>query len=281
MGFGLKFFIVLNLVVAVALLMSSFTTFYKKIKLIESLASATNQYNELQQKATADQKTAKLKIDSLTLENEKLQGELNSKVSEYINLEKRAKLTEDNYSSLMAQFRSFDSSLTKLQADSQRDKELLAQKDEELRTALADRSRLELQARTNNELGIQALTELKNANDRIALLERQYADLVSRTIEQEETINALRSGATLALSPTPTAPISSRVLNVSEEIDTVVLGVGERDAVKPGMHFIISRGMEFIAEVQVQSVTEGISLAKVVPGMKKQPIAINDLAQTL
>ncbi|MCX7935797.1 MAG: hypothetical protein N3A66_11140, partial [Planctomycetota bacterium] len=72
-----------------------------------------------------------------------------------------------------------------------------------------------------------------------------------------------------------------RVLQVEEAVGLVILNVGEKDKVRPGMEFVISRGDQYVGKVRVRNIYNDMCSAVILPEVTKKPIQIADTAQTL
>ncbi|HEY3321656.1 MAG TPA: VIT domain-containing protein [Planctomycetota bacterium] len=97
---------------------------------------------------------------------------------------------------------------------------------------------------------------------------------VEQMIEQGVSVSQLIGESALS-SP----PIDAQVLAVRPEIGEVMLSAGSTQNVTPGTQITLSRGDQFVARVQVDRVYGDMCSAKVMPGMQKLEINVNDVAR--
>jgi hypothetical protein len=72
----------------------------------------------------------------------------------------------------------------------------------------------------------------------------------------------------------------AQVLAVRPDVNLVMISVGSQQNVKPGYEFVISRGSDYIATVQVEKVYPDMCSARVKTGFSKGEVQIHDEAKS-
>jgi len=154
--------------------------------------------------------------------------------------------------------------------------ERLAKVSGELQTATDDRNFAQKTA-------LEATADVKELESELASVTKRAASLLENNLEFKTTIEEIQKRYPDAVKPAsgPVNPIRGRILRIEEEVDLVILSVGESDKVKTGMEFIISRGSDYIGKVKVRTLHKNICAAVIDKELTVKPISIGDIAETL
>ncbi|MEE8141800.1 MAG: hypothetical protein V3T77_01745 [Planctomycetota bacterium] len=127
---------------------------------------------------------------------------------------------------------------------------------------------------------------LLHTNQLAADLEEMRIQLSVMRKDYEESDSILQrivgSGFDLTqfIIPMPAPPIDGTVVAVKQDVDLVILSVGDDDKVKPGFEFTVYRDGQFVAKVQVSRVTADMSGARILFQEPGQSILPGDKATT-
>ncbi len=278
-----KIFIVLNMLVGVAFAFASLTLYSKRIhwaeqtqkamaesdRLYEAWQKLNTKYIEYQGKMEKDKVALEKEVNNLseqlneqTQDNQTLQ-ETNDRLVKDIDR------INDRLSDLRAQ----------IEEKEKRNRDLQEAIDKEIQRA-SDFKQAKEHAETRV---IEVMADLREAENEMMNLAQSNAQMLKKIAIQANMIDKYVS----IVGPDPTVkmvgdevvPIRGRVVKVSEEYKLVILDVGEKDKVKQGMEFIVSRGAQYIGKVRIRKVYPKLSSATFVKGMMEQVPQPADLAQ--
>jgi len=278
-----KIFVVLNFVLAVAFMVTTLTLYAKKSNWVEEsrknvelrnalkyqLDKLKGKYdgdvahlNTILEGARKDAKDKGSRLTEETAEKGKWQGQAEGLRSD---LTKQAA----DINALGAKFATLDEANKRLQDESTA---MRAERDK----AVAAREFAETQS-------IETVADLKEAEAELMQLAKKNAGLVEDVLQKDYMIEQarkrgydVRSGAAAAAKFVP-----GKVLQVEEAVNIVILNVGEKDEVKPGMEFVISRGDKYVGKVRVRNIYRDMCSATILPEMTKEALQVGDTAQTL
>jgi hypothetical protein len=143
------------------------------------------------------------------------------------------------------------------------------------------------------ENAVKARNEKSEMENELNVQKQNYAALQrdKHQIEQDLALQTgrieglLRRGVPVAqiLGEEATAAqpyIDCQVLAVKADAGLVMLSAGSQQNVKAGYQFVVSRGDQYVAKVQVDRVYPDMCSAKLMQGMQKQEIQVHDEART-
>ena len=136
-----------------------------------------------------------------------------------------------------------------------------------------EKSEMEVSLNQLNAQYSSAQRDLKHVEQDLAVMNNKWQGLIRKGYmpgigDDDEVSQPAVSGQTLA---------------VRTDVGLVMLSVGTKNDVKPGMRFIISRGSDYIGKVQVETVYPDMCSAKIMPDFtNKNNLAfeIHDTAKT-
>lgn len=278
-----KVFIILNALLALIFAVASLTLYAKRVDWVDQTVQAVKETAAFKKKY--EEKCAEYdKLDKTT--SVRIQ-ELKDKLQEQENLYTEAK---NQNSSLQ---RTNNELTEKISANTDRLNDLQKMLEQKETRNNELQARIDDLIKTNNKFAkdkefaekraIELMADLKQAEAEMLQLGKNNAELLEQVatlrIDLQKYISAYGKIPTAAVSSP--VPISGRVLQVEEAVDLVMLSVGEKDKVKKGMEFVISRGQDYVAKVRVRTVYEDMCSAEILTGMQKLPIKVSDLAQTM
>lgn len=279
-----KVFVVFNFLIAICFMVASLTLYAKKINWVEnSRQSAIKRNDEIakRKKAEADfaqyQLDAEKKITDFTRTNEQLVNRVKEKEERIAQEEKRNAQLAGDLAAIKDRIADVESRLAEQAEDNKKltaeNKVLRKERDE----AVLAREFAESQA-------IEVVSDLKEAEAELLQISKRNHGLVERVMEQDILLDEARKRGfdpKLLAGRVSAEPISGHVLEVEEAVGIVILNVGEKKNVKPGMEFVISRGAEYVGKVRVRNIYEDMCSAVIIPELMKAPIQVSDLAQTM
>jgi hypothetical protein len=109
------------------------------------------------------------------------------------------------------------------------------------------------------------------------------ASLMEQNLEMRVQLRTYRqkAGPLVQVTEGPSVQVSGKVLRVDETVDLVIINLGEKDKLEPGMELTISRGSEYIGKVKIRNLYENMASAIIQKDMTPKPIQEGDTAQTL
>ena len=136
-----------------------------------------------------------------------------------------------------------------------------------------EKSEMEVSLNQVNAQYSSTQRDLKHAEQDLAVMNARFEKWIKITgglpgMDDDDASQPAVSGQTLAVRP---------------DVGLVMLSVGTKNDVKPGMRFIISRGSDYIGKVQVETVYPDMCSAKIIPDFtNKNNLAfeIHDTAKT-
>jgi len=279
-----KVFVVLNFIFAMAFMVATLTLYAKKvnwvqesIKNVQVRNALKYQLDELKERYDKDiasqNETIRQKISKIDNLNTEIAG-LRSENEKYTrnNAELRAAVNQQasNLQALTSRFDDLKKSNDQLQAD-------LDAMRKERDKAVAAREFAEVQA-------IETMADLKESEAELMQLAKKNHELVEEILQKDYLLEEARKRGfdpRVLMAGISKVPIAGRVLQVEEAVGLVILNVGEKDKVKPGMEFVISRGSQYVGKVRVRNTYHDMCSAVILPEVTKKPIEIADTAQTL
>lgn len=283
MSLPAKIFVFLNLILSIAFAVASLSLYAKKVNYVKDLELSIAKRNKLfTDLETADSKAKELesKLEKITTEKDSALSSL--KTQYQIAEDARVKLDRRN-GELSSSYGKLDSEMGKLRTDlkditnkKEALEERLAKVSEELQQAIDDRNFAQKTA-------LEATADVKELESELASVNKRAASLLEQNLEFKTTIEEVQKRNPDILKPAsgPVDPIRGRILRVEEEVDLVILSVGENDNVKTGMEFIISRGSDYVGKVKVRTLHKNICAAVIDKELTVKPISIGDIAETL
>jgi len=129
-------------------------------------------------------------------------------------------------------------------------------------------------------------TELNTVKNTLAALQRDKRAMeedlalqtsrINRLLEKGVPIADILGEETITQGQVPNA----QVLAVRPDVNLVMLSIGSAQNVKPGYRFTISRGDQYVAQVQVEKVYPDMCSARIDPKMSKMAVEVNDDAKS-
>ncbi len=280
-----KIFVVMNFVLAICFMVASLTLYAKKVNWVNEARKNVVERNRLHKRLKNLQRLYDETVDDdmkTILKKDKRIEALKTNITDLNEALTREKNANSN---LVARLRSFDANLKELQTNltrqQKRNVELEAAKEQlskERDTAIAAREFAETQA-------IESMADLKEAEAELLQLSKRNHSLISRTMEQDVLLDKARERGfdpRMVLTGDINVPaVAGRVLQVEEAVGIAILSVGKKNKVRPGMEFVISRGDKYIGKVRVRNIYEDMCSAVILQDLTKEPIQVNDLAQTI
>jgi len=278
-----RFFIVVNMLLAVAFSIASLSLYAKKVNWAQM--SKTNE----DAKIKVAKELADLKVE---LENVKgpQENDLRNLRSENETLKATLAEVRDSNSEIKGKFEkltgtynlmsdSVNELRNTLQSLHKRNDDLL----DKANQAISERTKAVSEKEFAETRAIEVAADLQQAMSELEELSKNNADLVNRVTGLNIALQKVteQTGIDPLKTPTPATPISGAVLQVEESVGIVILNVGESDKVERGMEFVISRGDQYVAKVRVRTLYGDMCSATIIPGLDKGKIAVNDNAQTL
>ncbi len=278
-----KIFVVLNLILSIAFAVSSLSLYAKKVNYVKendlNIAKRNNLIVELN-KTKTERDELKIQLDKTIVDKDSKISQLN--IQYKIAEDSRLKLDRRN-GELASSYSKLDNAMGKLRSDW---KDLLTKK-EELEERLAKVSE-NLQTVTNDrnfaqETALEATADVKELDAELASVKKRASSLLTQNLEFKTTLEEIQKRYPDVVKPTsgPVNPIRARILRIEEEVDLVILSVGESDKVKSGMEFIISRGSDYIGKVKVRTIHKNICAAVIDKELTVKSISVGDIAETL
>lgn len=279
-----KIFIVLNLLIAMAFTIASLTLYAKRLHWVEYARLGVIENNQLY-----------LMHQHRSEEYEKRIGELNEVVAtQNVNIHSLQSannaLTERNdaiqefMQRQQAELNNINSQIVILQAEVKRKEERNAKLQEILDETIQVRNDYRARMEFAEQRVIEALADLKQSETELMNVAKQNAELVRRItlLANRVDVYVTRFGPLDETKVPPAVVVRGRVLRVEPEIQLVILDVGEKDEVRRGMEFLISRGDQLVGKVQVQNVLEDMCSARILPGFSGRAgeIQVADTART-
>ncbi len=277
-----KIFVVINMLLAFMFLTVSLVLYSKKVNWVEQTQKQTDALGAMAAKyekdsaewlkRDADQKDQIVALDKdLKAEKAKSEGaQANNDELKKMNDGLRGSVDNisDKIEKIQAQLASAEEQAGKLREAKEK-----AEQERDQASASMEFARVQ---------AIEVTADLKEAEAQMVELSKVNADLMEQVMQMRAAL--ARGGSTgesaVALAG-PATPISARVLQVAPEVGIVILNVGEKDQVKAGMEFVISRGDAYVGKVKVRNLYQDMSSAVVIPEMTKAPIQVSDMAQTM
>lgn len=248
-----KFFVVVNLVLSLLYLGATAVLFgYRedfKTKYIE------------EQKIHKDEVDARDKeIASLKAEVDTRDNEINTQTGLIKALEGKNLVCDEQNKKLSRQLDDLQAKVNSLEASYSDLKTTVDQKDNLIKnlTEERDKSRRDYDAaRKEKEIALAERTKLQSENtklqEQLANLEKNFIDLAKKTKEQEIILeDLLKKGVDIA--PVKVLAVSGKVSAVRADWRLVMINVGQKDGVRKGMAFVVSRGPQYIGKIMVDEI---------------------------
>jgi len=278
-----KIFVVINFILALSFMMATLTLYAKKINWVEESRKNVELRNEL--KFQLD--TLKTRYDADIARQNGIITEKNKTIDNQKTRETDLVSENSTLKAANSDLRSaVDKQASNLQVLTNKFDELKKNNDQllvdlekmrkERDKAVAAREFAETQA-------IETMADLKEAEAELMQLSKKNHSLVEEVLQKDYLLEEAhkRGFDPGLLAPGAGDHIAARVLQVEEAVGIVILNVGEKDKVKAGMEFVISRGDKYVGKVRVRNIYQDMSSATILPQLTKEPIQIADTAQTL
>ncbi len=280
-----KIFVVLNFMLALCFMIATLTLYSKKLNWVVEAQKNVKERNLLHEKLKRLRGIYDETVETKRLE---IKG-LEDKITEQTGMLRERKQTieslEAKNDDLKKHLASFDMKLAELQTNLTR----AQNKNTQLQTDI-DRMRKErdtsIMAREFAETqAIETMADLKEAEAELMQISKRNHELVNRTLEQDILLNKAREQGfnprMIVEGALEVPPIAGRILQVEEAVGIVILSVGKKDKTRTGMEFVISRGDKYVGKVRVRNVYEEMSSAVILQDLTREPIQVNDVAQTM
>lgn len=279
-----KIFVVFNFLVALSFMIASLTLYSKKVNWVDEARKNVEQRN-------------KLKNDILNLQNmfdksdEKLKKEISEKNTELGKLrtektdflKQNSELLGQNTELRTANSKHADNVANHLKRISeleQKDVKQLA----ELKAVRAERDKSVLSRQFAETQAIETMADLKESEAELMQLAKKNHKMMTEIMQQSILLDKARQagfGETITASMANITPVNGRVLQVELAVGIVILNVGEKDKVKKGMEFVISRGSKYVGKVRIRNVYPDMCSAVILRDVTPETIEIADIAQTM
>lgn len=286
MGTLAKIFVVLNMILALCFTVASLTTYAKRIHWVEQMQKAVEESNTIYNKwqetqGKYDALVQQHRVDSNQWAQEKEQFteiiDLKNKETEHL------KSVNDEQAKAITQIEVRLDDLNKeLAKKEERNRELQASLDKELQ----EKAKLRRDTQLAQTRAIEIMADLKEAEEELMQVSQTNSRLVQRVAVLSDALDRyVRTYGEIpeAMTATSVEPINGRVLQVNNKIRLVILSIGEKDGVKKGMEFVVSRGDTYLGKVRVRTVYDDMCSATIIPGMTPDldAIKVQDAAQLL
>lgn len=280
-----KVFVVFNFLIAIAFMIASLTLYAKKINWVEN----STQSAEQRRIETAERKRIETEYEQykLTTTNKITDNDrvIKNQATKITELEQTVSSEQQKNARLQGAVEDINGSIADVEARLQEqsdDNKRLTAENKKLRT---ERDEAVLAREFAESTAIEAISDLKEAEQELLQISKRNHQLVELNMEQAIIIDEARKRGfdptTIVASATSVNPITAQVLEVEEAVGIVILNVGEKKNVKPGMEFVISRGSQYVGKVRVRNIYEDMCSAIMIPELMKAPVEVSDLAQTM
>lgn len=283
MSLASKVLVVLNLIFAVAFSIASVSLYAKKVNYVQELELNIAKRNEVQKEADAAKKKA-ASLESKLASVSKDQAQKIASLTEKYEAAENSRLTLDNrnnqltttYSKLDAEMSKLRSDLKTINKKKMEAEDRLAKVSEELQKAIDDRNFAQKTA-------LEATADVKELEAEIESANKRAAKLLEENLEFKTLFAEVQRKYPDAItkSAAPIEPVRGRIIRIEEEVDLVIISVGENDKVSAGMEFIVSRGNDYIGKVKVRSIHNNICAAVINKDLTVKSISVGDIAETL
>jgi hypothetical protein len=133
-------------------------------------------------------------------------------------------------------------------------------------------------ARKFNSLANQNVLQSQQLQEQLEAALKEVESLRAENEQLKIQVNLAATGVTPGNTTPAGPPLKGKVMGVRE--DLVVLSLGKDESVKPGMVFRVSRGSQYVGEIQVRTVYKDMSGAQIVYLVEGTQIQEGDDAQT-
>lgn len=280
-----KVFVVVNFVLAIVFMVASLVLYAKKVDWVEATRKSAElraEETEARQRIEKEYTDYKLATSQELTRLKQVKGEQDLKIDGLTAELETAKQKNDKLDSAVEGINSKISDVRAELKDQAEANKKLEQANKALR---AERDEAILARDFADSTAIEAVSDLKAAQQELLQMSKEVRRLVERNMEQSVLVEAARKQGfdpkMLVGSPSGTPPVTGRVLEVEEEVGIVILNVGETKNVRPGMEFVISRGSKYITKVRVRNIYEDMCSAVILEDMGVAPPEVSDLAQTM
>ncbi|HYG75094.1 MAG TPA: hypothetical protein VEK08_08835 [Planctomycetota bacterium] len=282
-----KVFVVLNLLMSVAFLVFSANVWtaqtkwqkmyeVEKAKNVEFLAKVQKRELGLAQDVVywqTEVNARKQEIVAIKLKyNEARDRELQSQ-TELAAVKNARDMKDAENQELQREVRRYAEELTKIKGVVIKQQQAVVVERENAVRARNEKSEME------NELNVTKQAYATLQRDKHAI----EGDLALQTRRIEKLLaNGVPVYQLIGDDPSATQPFvaDAQVLAVRPDVGLIMISAGTQQNVKPGFHFTISRGDQYIAKVQVDRVYPDMCSAKVIQGMQKGEIQVHDEARS-
>lgn len=279
-----KIFIVLNLLIAMAFTVASLTLYAKRLHWVDYARDGVIENNQMYIRHKHQSETYEKQIAAL---NERVATQT-TQIHGLERTNETQMIANEQLSNHLArqegELTNINNQIVILQAEVKRKEERNAKLQEILDQTIQVRNEFRTRMEFAEQRVIEALADLKQSETELMNVAKQNAELVRRIALLTNRVDAYVRvhGPLDEMRVPPAVPVRGRVLRVEPEIQLVILDVGEKDEVKRGMEFLISRGDQLVGKVQVQNVLEDMCSARILPGFSGRAgeIQVADIANT-
>lgn len=147
----------------------------------------------------------------------------------------------------------------------------------------------------NTKADLEKLRGEKSTVDETLARETQRADTAEKDLaaaqatnkavtEQLDAANTLNTAYNKTFGPLPNVAVTNAVKGVvqaaSAKDDVYVISVGQKDGVKPGYEFVVSRGDKYVSTIVIDSVFPNHAAGHTKTGMRKMDVQAGDSVAT-
>jgi septal ring factor EnvC (AmiA/AmiB activator) len=275
-----KVFVVLVLIISLVYLGVSATLFAHRVDFKDKYESEVAAHNKTKDEAKTDKG--------------KLEADIAAKAKEIQNLAQAAKEAENRASeanrekdAVRADFNKLKGDYTALVAEQsklQANNDALTQRNDNLNKQLSDEKKLREDAQRVRDT-VQA--ELLASQDRLDKAYKDIAEMEKQIVEVSRAKNEIESELAYlrALVPNlnnvPAEPkIDGTVLGVSNNVNLVLISVGEKDKVQVGYRFTVYRGSTYVSKLVVDRVDDTWAACRELSEFRKEAIQQGDSVST-
>lgn len=281
-----KVFVVLNLIVSVFFLVFAMNVWtantkwqkmyeMEKMQNVPLLAAAQKVELDLDKKLVSlqDQNIAeKTEVTHLKLDKNRIQDDLAQLQVQYASATNEKEILAAKNNEMEREYKRLTDNILKLEDVVHKQQQVVLVERNNALNARNERSDMETELNTVKNT-LAALQRDKRAMEEDLALQTSR---INRLLEKGVPIADILGEETITQGQVPNA----QVLAVRPDVNLVMLSIGSAQNVKPGYRFTISRGDQYVAQVQVEKVYPDMCSARIDPKMSKMAVEVNDDAKS-
>jgi hypothetical protein len=124
---------------------------------------------------------------------------------------------------------------------------------------------------------VESLDQLHDVQNKLTIASERRDQLAKQVANIKET--AARQGINLEAPSIPPL-VTGKILAVNSKEKMIEVSIGSDDGVGQGIKLEVFRGSHYLGQIEVLSVKPDRAVAKIVPGMQKAPMQIDDQVTT-